>query len=161
MRKLTGVLAAAVIFLSMACSWFQVEPTPVQPTATTTPAPTATILPTPGLQMQTSTVTIAPGEQLSITVTVVNVLDATCTSLYYKDGSMTAYAWLGESDSQLLELASEIKPSGNLTFTLTGKSPGTAEIKAACAGNVHFQHGKETILDQWYGVSEPVFITIR
>ena len=81
--------------------------------------------------MQTSTVTIAPGEQLSITVTVVNVLDATCTSLYYKDGSMTAYAWLGESDSQLLELASEIKPSGNLTFTLTGKSPGTAEIKAS------------------------------
>ncbi len=111
--------------------------------------------------MQTSTVTIAPGEQLSVTVTVVNVMDATCNNLYYKDGSLLAYAWLGESESQLLELVSDVKPTGNLTFTLTGKSPGTAEIKAACTGNVRFQHGKDTILDQWFGVSEPVFITIR
>lgn len=161
MREANTLLAAGIIFLTLACSWFQVEPTPIPPTATIVPSPTATIFPTPGLQMQANTVSIAAGDQVTVTVTVVNVMDATCNNLYYKDGSMLAYAWLGESESQLLELVSDVKPTGNLTFTLAGKSPGTAEIKAACSGNVRFQHGKDTILDQWFGVSEPIFITIR
>ncbi len=161
LRKVKFLSAASVLFLMLACSWFQVEPTPIPSTATTAPSPTPTILPTPGLQLQASTLTISTGEQITITITVINVMDATCNNLYYKDGSLLTYTWLGESESQLLELVSAIKPSGNFTFTLEGNSPGTAEIKAACSGNVQFQHGKNTILDQWYGVSEPIFITIR
>jgi hypothetical protein len=119
------------------------------------------ILPTPGLYIQSDAYSIRVGEQIDITVHIENVLDTSCDALYYQDGSMLTFGWLGESDTQMVELISVIRPSNNLSFTLEGKFPGTAEIKASCSGNVMFHNGKETILNKWYGVSEPILITVR
>jgi hypothetical protein len=119
------------------------------------------MLPTPGLSIQSDVNSVRAGEQIEITVQIDNVLDASCNSLYYRDGSMLTFGWLGESDAQLVELVSVIRPTNNLSFTLKGKLPGAAEIKAACSGNVIFNNGKEDILTSWYGVSEPILITIR
>jgi hypothetical protein len=158
MRKKLPVF---IILILLACTWFQSEPTSTPIPATLSPSATTIILPTPGLSIRSDSISIRVEEQVIITAQIENVLDATCNAIYYRDGSMLTFGWLGENDTQLLELVSKIQPASNLSFTLKGKSPGTAEIKVACSGNVLFHNGKETILNQWYGVSEPILITVR
>ncbi len=150
-----------LICLVLSCSWFQRTPLPETPLPTILPSLTAEALPTPGLIIQSNGVSIKVNEQVVITVQTENILDVNCDKLYYRDGSMLSFGWLGESESQLLELVPPILSERNFTFTLVGKSPGTAELKAACSGNVLFKFGKESVVNQWYGVSEPILITVH
>ena len=149
------------MFLVLSCSWFQPAPLSVTPIPTKLPSQTSEALPTPGLTIQTNSISIKVNEQVVISVQTENVLEANCDKLYYRDGSMLSFGWLGESESQLLALVPPIISERAFIFTLIGKSPGTAELKAACSGNVLFKFGKETIVNQWYGVSEPLLITVH
>jgi hypothetical protein len=155
------MLLVFIIFILLSCTWFQPEPTLTPLLNTLTPSATVKVLPTPGLYIQSDVNSVWVGEQIEITIQIENVLDASCNALYYRDGSMLTFGWLGESNTQLVELVSVVLPTNNLSFTLKGKLPGTAEIKASCLGNVIFHNGKEDILNRWYGVSEPILITVR
>ncbi len=161
MKNRFRVYLPLLLLFMLACTWFQASPTSTPIPPTLTPTVTPELLPTPEMRIQASTLSINLGEQVSISLQINNVLDATCNGLYYRDGSMLAFGWLGESDTQLLELISQIEPKENLTFTLSGKAPGTAELKAACSGNVLFRYGQGTSTEQWYGVSDPILITVR
>jgi flagellar basal body L-ring protein FlgH len=158
MKKMLPVF---IIFILLSCTWFQTESTPTPPLSTLTPSATVKVLPTPGLYIQSDLNSVRVGELIEITVQIENVLDASCNALFYRDGSMLTFGWLGESNTQLVELVSAIHPTNNLSFTLKGKFPGTAEVKTSCSGNVIFHNGKEDILNGWYGVSEPILITVH
>lgn len=105
--------------------------------------------------------TIRVGETVTVQMQVGNVNDPTCSRLYYRDGSMKVFGWLGEQEEEVLALAEPVKENGNLTFVLTGKLPGSAELKAACQGNVFFSNEKTVFPDQWFGVSEVIIVTVR
>ncbi len=158
-------LLSFLLALILACNRFVPEPTltPVLPAPTlmfmtqTAPAP----VPAPVIFIQASAETIQVGERVTLTLQVRNVKDADCSKLYYRDGSMRSFGWLGEASHQILALAAEPAETGNLEFTLEGKVPGTAEIKAACQGNVLFRKNNEFFPDPWFGVSEVLLITVR